>query len=100
LLRFDAVDVETKISSFELNQNFPNPFNPTTTISYSITENSNVKLTVTDLLGREVAKLVDSQQQAGIYNVKFDGTNFNSGIYFYRLKAGNYTEVKKFILVK
>jgi len=86
---------------FALAQNYPNPFNPTTTIKFSIPENEkNVKLTVYDLLGREVATLVNDQLTAGNYEVNFDASNISSGIYFYRLTAGNRVEVKKMMLLK
>ncbi len=90
---------------FKLSQNYPNPFNPTTIISYTIPEKikgevANVKLTVYDILGREVATLVNKKQSAGKYSVKFDATNLTSGLYLYKLKQGSYTEVKKMLLLK
>ncbi len=87
-------------SSFELLQNYPNPFNPTTTISYELPTNSIVTLKVYDILGREVATLVDGTQSPGEYSIKFDGSRFASGVYFYRLSAGNYTSIKKAVLMK
>ena len=85
---------------FELYQNYPNPFNPTTTIKYDIIKAQDVKLSVYDILGREVATLVNTQQQAGSYEVKFDATNFSSGIYFYQLKAGDFIDTKKMLMIK
>ncbi len=85
---------------FSLSQNYPNPFNPTTVISYKLSALSNVTLKVYDVLGREVATLVNERQNAGNYSVAFDGSKFASGIYFYRLVAGNVTATKKLVLIK
>jgi probable HAF family extracellular repeat protein len=86
--------------SYALAQNYPNPFNPTTTISYSIPQSGNVKLVVYDMLGNEVATLVNKEQAPGVYSVLFDATNLASGVYFYRIKAGSFNEVKKMILMR
>jgi photosystem II stability/assembly factor-like uncharacterized protein len=86
--------------NFGLLQNYPNPFNPVTKIKYTIAENSNVSLKIFDILGREIVTLVNQQQSTGIYEVTFDANNYSSGIYFYRLQAGNYNEIKKMILQK
>ena len=83
-----------------LHQNFPNPFNPNTTIKYSIHKQSNVILRVFDVLGSKVANLVNKEQPQGNYEVEYDGTELTSGIYFYQLNAGDYTETKKMILIK
>ncbi|MCX6164251.1 MAG: T9SS type A sorting domain-containing protein, partial [Ignavibacteriae bacterium] len=80
--------------------NYPNPFNPTTTISYTLKETSSVKLTVYDRLGREVKVLVDENQNAGTHTVEFNASSLPSGIYFYRIKANDKTEVKKMIFAK
>ncbi|MCS7013210.1 MAG: T9SS type A sorting domain-containing protein [Chloroherpetonaceae bacterium] len=85
---------------FELFQNYPNPFNPTTMIGYSLPVASEVSLKVYDMLGREVATLVSGRQAAGEYQVSFTATGLSSGIYFYRLQAGNFVETKKMMLVK
>jgi hypothetical protein len=85
---------------FNLSQNYPNPFNPITIISYQLSAFSNVKLTVFDILGREVTTLVNEEKQPGTYEVKFDATSVSSGIYFYRLQAGSFVETKKMILVR
>jgi photosystem II stability/assembly factor-like uncharacterized protein len=90
-------------SNYSLSQNYPNPFNPVTTIKYSIPASNkihSVQLKVFDLLGNEMAVLVDSEQAFGEYSVEFDASNLSSGIYFYRLQAGNYYSVKKLILMK
>lgn len=88
------------LSQFELYQNYPNPFNPATTIIYKLAENSYVKLKVYDMLGREVAKLVDEQKKPGAYSAIFNAENLASGVYFYVLKAGNIVLMKKSILLK
>ncbi|MDD8017312.1 MAG: CHRD domain-containing protein [Bacteroidota bacterium] len=85
---------------FALDQNYPNPFNPSTTINYRLTASSNVTLKVYDLLGKEIATLVNQEQTAGGYSVKFDAPKFASGIYFYQLRAGNFVQMKKMMLVK
>jgi hypothetical protein len=84
----------------ELEQNFPNPFNPSTVIRYSIVNGSTVRLTIFDVLGRNIATLVDEYQTSGTYAVRFDGSALNSGVYYYRLEAGEYHAVKKFLLMK
>lgn len=91
--------IPTKV---ELFQNYPNPFNPETTISYSIPKSEHVTLKIYDLLGREVATLVDEYKQAGTYNSKLNTQNFQlpTGVYFYRLQSGGYSETKKFVLMK
>ena len=93
------VDVEVPIE-YALEQNYPNPFNPSTTIKYSIPEDGFVKLAVYNMLGEELANLVNAQQKAGRYEVVFDASNYASGIYLYRLETQNYLSVKKMILVK
>ncbi len=87
-------------STFILYQNYPNPFNPVTKIKFQLPENTITKLTVYDVLGRRIRTLVNEEKPAGIYEVEFDGIAFPSGAYFYRLKAGNYSDTKKFILLK
>ncbi|HRE41859.1 MAG TPA: T9SS type A sorting domain-containing protein [Ignavibacteria bacterium] len=87
-------------SDYCLNQNYPNPFNPETNISFSIKEKSKVKLFVFDNLGRVVTILVNSSLSAGTYNFIFNGENFPSGIYYYKLESENYKEIKKMILMK
>jgi hypothetical protein len=91
---------------FELFNNYPNPFNPSTVISYQISASSKVQLKIYDILGREVAILVNQEQQPGIYKINFnsqlasDGRQLSSGIYFYQLHAGNNINTKKMILIK
>jgi N-acetylneuraminic acid mutarotase len=99
-------DKEKHPRSFMLYQNFPNPFNPTTTIPYALSRKAQVKLTVYDLLGREVQVLVNNKEQpAGTYNTSFNGVNLAGGIYFYRLQVvlqngDRYTDMKKLNLIK
>ncbi|HET9131665.1 MAG TPA: T9SS type A sorting domain-containing protein, partial [Terriglobia bacterium] len=85
---------------FQLEQNFPNPFNPTTAITYELPLTTHVSLTVYDLLGREVATLVRGRMNAGVHRVTFDGSRLSSGVYFYRIRAGEHTETKKLLLVR
>lgn len=85
---------------YALSNNYPNPFNPSTIINYSIPKQSNVTLKVFDILGREVNTLVNQVQPQGNYKVELDGTSLSSGIYFYRLQAGEFVETKKMIILK
>ncbi len=95
-------------SAYSLAQNYPNPFNPSTIIRYSVPTTSFVTLKVYDVLGREVATLVNQEQGPGTYSADFNATNVSNGIYFYRLvvsganptQAGNFTDVKKMMLLK
>jgi hypothetical protein len=86
--------------SFSLEQNYPNPFNPVTRITYTVPVASNISLTVYDALGREIKSLVNEEKSPGNYTVQFDGTGLSSGIYFYLMKANNFIETKKLILLK
>jgi hypothetical protein len=87
---------------FALYQNYPNPFNPVTTIRYSIPETGSVpvSLKIYDILGREVETLVNKDQKAGNYEVAFNASKYASGMYIYRLTAGNFKSIKKMMLVK
>ncbi len=87
-------------SSFNLSQNYPNPFNPSTTIKFSVPKSSFVTLKVYDVLGKEVAQLVNENLNAGTYNYNFDAAKLTSGVYFYRIQSDNFTETKKMILTK
>jgi predicted phosphodiesterase len=95
-------DVTTDLTpaTYSLSQNYPNPFNPVTTIQYNLPEQSFVTLKVYNIRGEEVTTLVETEQQSGSYNVTFDATELNSGIYFYSIKAGSYKEVKRMIFLK
>jgi len=97
------VDVQSQPSlpkEFWLYQNYPNPYNPTTTIVYGLRERTNVELKVFDILGREVISLVNEEQPSGKYEIVFDATSISTGIYFYRLQAGSFVETKKMVLMK
>jgi hypothetical protein len=85
---------------YTLDQNYPNPFNPSTTIKFELPRASHVSLTVFDVLGREVSELVNERKEAGVYEVKFDGSNLASGVYFYRLQAGDFVQSKRLLLLK
>ena len=85
---------------FKLTQNYPNPFNPTTTINYQLATSSNVELSIYNILGQKVATLVDEKQKSGYHQVEWNASRFSSGIYFYRIKAGEFQDVKKMILIK
>jgi hypothetical protein len=87
-------------SQFILEQNYPNPFNPSTKIRYSVPQSSDVMIKVFDILGKEVATLVNEEKPAGSYDVNFDAAGLSSGIYFYKLQAGNFIETKKMILIR
>jgi hypothetical protein len=87
-------------NEFHLFQNYPQPFNPTTTIKYQIPKTSKVILKVFDVLGNEMETLVDQKNSAGIYEIDFDGTGLTSGIYFFTLKTKEFTDTKKMILLK
>jgi hypothetical protein len=87
-------------NKYSLMQNYPNPFNPTTNIKYQIAGNSFVSLIVIDALGREVATLVNENQSAGTYEATFNASQYSSGVYYYKLTAGGFTETKKMLIVK
>ena len=85
---------------FGLYQNYPNPFNPTTTIQYDLPEQSHVTIAIYDLLGRQVTTLVNQAQSAGFKSIQWDATNVSSGMYFYQIKAGDYVQTKKMMVLK
>jgi hypothetical protein len=87
-------------STFELSQNYPNPFNPATTIKYGLPHRVNVKLEVFNIVGQRVSVLVDEEQNAGYYRVIFHDASLASGVYLYRLRAGDFIVTKKFLLLK
>ncbi|HMQ79773.1 MAG TPA: T9SS type A sorting domain-containing protein [Ignavibacteria bacterium] len=103
----DTLNILTGINSnsnipgnFSLEQNYPNPFNPSTLIKYSVAENVSVRLSVYDVLGREVAVPVNEFKTAGSYEVSFNGDNLGTGVYYYRIDAGSFTETKKMLMIK
>jgi hypothetical protein len=87
-------------TEFALQQNFPNPYNPATTITYSLPIKAQVELVIYNALGESITRLVNEEKEAGKYSVKFDATNLPSGIYFYKLQAGSFVETKKMVLMK
>ena len=89
-----------QISTFELSNNYPNPFNPSTKIRYSIPNQSHVSLKVFDVLGREITTLINKEQPQGNYEIEFNASHLTSGIYFYRIQAGPFVMTKKMILMK
>lgn len=91
---------ENIASEFSLGQNYPNPFNPSTVINYTLKVSSNVSLKIFDMLGKEIAILVDKSQNAGSYDVRFDGSNLSGGIYFYSIEVNKFKETKKMLLIK
>ena len=96
----DEMETETLPVQFKLRQNYPNPFNPTTKIKYTIPNTGIFTLKVYDVLGKEIATLVNEEKLAGNYEVEFNAANLTSGIYFYQLKAGSFVETKKMVLIK
>ncbi len=93
--------INTEIpKAFSLSQNYPNPFNPTTNIKFAIPKAGSVKLTIFDMLGKEIETLVNEELHAGTYEYEWNGINLSSGVYFYKLTAGNSTETKKMLMVK
>jgi len=101
---FTITGIENITSSlpteFKLHNNFPNPFNPVTKIKFDLPKSTLVKLTVFDILGREISSVLNGNLEAGYYQISFDGSNLSSGIYFYKLQTSDYTDVKKMILNK
>jgi len=95
-----GIDDPSELFYFYLSQNYPNPFNPTTSLQYAIGSRQFVTLKVYDLLGKEIATLVNEEKPAGQYEVEFNSTNLPSGIYFYKLKAGEYSQTKKMVLLR
>jgi hypothetical protein len=96
----DEKNNNLELSSYELLQNYPNPWNPITTIGYSLKENIQVKLSLLNILGEEVAVLVNEEQDKGFHKVDFNAANLSSGVYFYRLQAGDFVQTRKMILLK
>jgi hypothetical protein len=95
------VDDHTYIpASFTLEQNYPNPFNPITNIRYSVAQSGLVRLIVYDILGRQIRTLINERQGAGLHSVPFDAGNLPSGIYFYRITAGNFSQTRKMVILK
>jgi hypothetical protein len=96
----EIADNKTLPDDYQLDQNYPNPFNPSTTIRYAVPVNGMVRLTVFNQLGQEIETLVQSVKSAGSYTISWDATDVPTGLYFYRLQAGETVLVKKMMLVK
>jgi hypothetical protein len=88
------------LASFELLQNYPNPFNPSTTIRYGLPARTHVLLTVYNTIGQQVAILQDGEQDAGYHEVRFNASGLASGTYFYRIQAGDFSQVKRLLLLR
>lgn len=88
------------VKEFKLNQNFPNPFNPTTTISFTVPKRSDVSLKVYNIIGQEIATLVNGEKNTGTYSINFNAEELPSGIYFYKITAGEFSSVRKMMLLK
>ncbi len=95
-----SIEPDLSKINYTLDQNYPNPFNPTTQIRYSIPKTALVSIKVYDILGKEVATLVNEAKSPGDYKVEFNGNSLASGIYFYRLQAGDFVQTKKMILLR
>lgn len=87
-------------TEYSLSQNYPNPFNPTTKISYAIPNDGFTKITLFDISGKELTVLINEVKPAGSYNFEFNGSNFASGVYFYRIESGNFVQTRKMFLIK
>jgi hypothetical protein len=96
----DKMKINGIVSDYTLDQNYPNPFNPSTKISYSIKEEGLVMIKVYDILGKEIATLVNESKPAGYYEAEFNASQLPSGMYIYKIQAGNFTDVKKMLLTK
>lgn len=96
----DVEEIATIPTGFKLEQNYPNPFNPTTTISYQLPDAGFVTLKVYDILGKEVATLISEEKSAGSYSINFDASKLSSGMYLYKISSGNFSQMKKMILMK
>jgi hypothetical protein len=94
----DEEDLIPTVTS--LNPNYPNPFNPSTALNYDLATNCQVSIVLYDMIGREIKTLVDEFQDAGYKSVTFDASDLPSGVYFYRLQAGGFTDIKKMVLLR
>jgi hypothetical protein len=95
----DPVTVELP-REYQLEQNYPNPMNPSTTINYTLPNRSHVTLTVFNTLGQSVSTLVNGEMEAGYHKVRFDASGLSSGVYFYRLRAGEFVETRTLLLIQ
>ena len=95
-----GIEKTATVKSFNLDQNYPNPFNPSTTITYTLAQSGFVTLDVYNVIGKKVAELVHNDQQAGSHKIEFNGAQLSSGVYYYRIRAGNNSSMHKMILMK
>ena len=98
-----ATSVEEELGvpgTFSLEQNYPNPFNPSTSVRYTLPEAGRATLTVSNLLGEQVATIIDQEQPAGTYELRFDAAGLPSGLYFYTLRSGSFVETRRMMLLK
>lgn len=100
ILIISGVEDEGKVKDFSLSQNYPNPFNPSTKISWQASVSGHQSIKVYDILGNEIATLIDEYKPAGSYEVEFDGSDLRSGVYFYQLRIEGYSFVRKMLLLK
>jgi len=106
VLRYDGVNWidqttgKTYPDKFSLSQNYPNPFNPSTAIGYQLSAISDVELSIYNLLGQKIATLISEKQNAGVHQVEWDASGFSSGVYYYQIKAGEFHEIKKMVLLR
>ncbi len=96
----DVEDQSVLPTRYELSQNYPNPFNPTTVINYSVMNKGNVSLKVFNILGQEVATLINKEHAPGVYQVNFDASTLSTGMYIYQIQAGSFVTSKKMLLIK
>ncbi len=100
IITVEVIGDMSTIKEYKLGQNYPNPFNPSTNIDYTVSSNEYVSLKVYDILGNEIATLVNEKKEAGNYKVEFNAANFSSGLYLYKIQAGTFTQVRKMMLLK
>ena len=93
-------DTESEPDNFMLEQNYPNPFNPVTTIRYTLSGDQFVNLKIFNAQGKEVAELINATEKSGSHEVKFDGSNMPSGVYYYRLKTNGFMKIRKMVILK
>jgi hypothetical protein len=96
----DILNEHQTPSTYSIEQNYPNPFNPTTSISYKVPEAANVQITLYDMLGRKLSTLVNERKSAGAYQLTLDMSSYSSGIYLYRMQAGNFVQTRRLTLIK
>jgi len=96
----DVIEITGEFNDYSLSNNFPNPFNPATKIRFRIADFGFVSLKVYDVLGNEIATLVNEEKPVGSYEIEFDASHLTSGVYFYQLRAGSFNQIKKMVLMR